>query len=403
MKKIIVFFIGVLFCIAITNIAHASTMEVLQPASDITYNENLIVKGTANVYSLRVGAQGFGGVTFFNGTIVNETTDVDTGNEMPVTFGDDVRIDGRLWRGENAGTSDDSPFIINDNVEIEGSLSVGSLAAANSPSAGQFLSYNSNGRFEWVTKNGDITGVTAGSGLSGGGSSGSVTLSVSGVTSSMITNGTIATADLADSAITSAKIQNGTVAGTDLASSYQSGSAYDSRFLNDDTDETMTGSLAINNTLTVSSGTSTGITVSGSPTNLISVTNSGSGGRAIYAIANNSTASIGGEFRAYGDAEGSAGVYGRALGTSGIGVFGRADGSSGSGIYGLASGGAVAGKFDGDVEISSDGVLILSNTDSPPTCDTSYEGGLYYDVSTSEPCFCDGNNWKSVVDSAVCT
>ena len=80
---------------------------------------------------LKVGSQGAGGVTFFNGTIVNITTDSE-GNGMPITFGDDVRIDGRVFRGATAGTSDSQPFIINDNVEIVGSLIIGSTNVLDS-------------------------------------------------------------------------------------------------------------------------------------------------------------------------------------------------------------------------------------------------------------------------------
>lgn len=73
--------------------------------------------------SLTVGSQGSGGVTFFNGTIVNATTDNGLGN--PVTFGDDVRIDGRVWRGGASGSGDGQPFIIKDDLEVEGSISMG--------------------------------------------------------------------------------------------------------------------------------------------------------------------------------------------------------------------------------------------------------------------------------------
>ena len=77
------------------------------------------------VNALKVGQQGVGGVTNFNRTIINETTDED-GNGIPVTFGGDVRIDGRVYRGTTAGTSDSKPFIVNDNMEVVGSLTVGS-------------------------------------------------------------------------------------------------------------------------------------------------------------------------------------------------------------------------------------------------------------------------------------
>ncbi len=76
---------------------------------------------------LRVGTQGEGGVTFFNGTIVNETTG-ENDADNPVTFGDNVRIDGRVYRGATAGTSDTMPFIVNDNMEVTGSLTAGTLS-----------------------------------------------------------------------------------------------------------------------------------------------------------------------------------------------------------------------------------------------------------------------------------
>jgi len=89
------------------------------------------VDGTVIVDSLKVGAQSVGGVTFFNGTIVNDTTD-STGADNPVTFGDNVRIDGRVYRGATAGTGDSMPFIVNDNMEVKGNLTVeGGIITAN--------------------------------------------------------------------------------------------------------------------------------------------------------------------------------------------------------------------------------------------------------------------------------
>jgi hypothetical protein len=76
---------------------------------------------------LRVGTQGEGGVTYFNGTIINDTTGDNDANN-PVTFGDNVRIDGRVYRGAIAGTSDSLPFIVNDNMKVVGTLTVGGLS-----------------------------------------------------------------------------------------------------------------------------------------------------------------------------------------------------------------------------------------------------------------------------------
>lgn len=102
--------------------------DILQPAGTITYNEELVVNNTGRFNSIYVGKQGTGGVTFFNGTIVNSTTD-DEGEGNPVTFGDDVRVDGYIYRGardEMANTN----VRIADSLEVAGSLAVAEMASA---------------------------------------------------------------------------------------------------------------------------------------------------------------------------------------------------------------------------------------------------------------------------------
>ena len=152
----------------LSSVALASTAETLQPASVQTIDDELVVNNVARFNSIYVGSQGEGGVTAFNGTVINNTTD-DDGNSVPVTVGDDLRVDGRIYRGATAGTSDDMPFIINDNAQVTGTLTVAGLSG---------------------------TGI---------------------VSSANLLDGTIATADIADNAVTSAKIADSSVATADIA------------------------------------------------------------------------------------------------------------------------------------------------------------------------------------------
>lgn len=63
--------------------------------------------------SLHVGEPGIGGVTYFNGSIVNEDT--------AVTIADDLRVDGAITRGFG-------PVKVNDDLTINGDLKVEGMA-----------------------------------------------------------------------------------------------------------------------------------------------------------------------------------------------------------------------------------------------------------------------------------
>ena len=100
------------FAFATFGVAYATT----------DWNDDNMFNGTVNWFKngIRIGQQGSGGVTFFNGTIVNETTNNDADN--PVAFGDNVRIDGEIWRGETAGPGDNMPVKINDDLTVYGDI-----------------------------------------------------------------------------------------------------------------------------------------------------------------------------------------------------------------------------------------------------------------------------------------
>lgn len=122
---------GIIRTLLVTVLAFAGTTGVVWAASlhDVTAKlggqsgDFFDLNGILLVDSIKVGSQGVGGVTFFNGTIVNSTTDTNN-NDNPVAFGDNVRIDGYLQRGASAGPGDNLPLKLNDDVRVYGNLTV---------------------------------------------------------------------------------------------------------------------------------------------------------------------------------------------------------------------------------------------------------------------------------------
>ncbi|MEO0086044.1 MAG: tail fiber domain-containing protein, partial [candidate division WOR-3 bacterium] len=113
------------------------------------------------------------------------------------------------------------------------------------PSDGQVLKYSAGlGQWQPATDDnsgGDITAVTAGSGLSGGGTSGDVMLSLDqAYADNRYVNenqaGAITNSMLVDGAVTTTKIQNGTITREDLASGFKAPSADSADYVRNPTD-----------------------------------------------------------------------------------------------------------------------------------------------------------------------
>ena len=142
-----------------------------------------------------------GAVTSVNtavGAVVLDTDDVAQGttNLYNVTHTGDVEGSGQLT--------------IKDDVVTAAKLDV-----SNTGADGQILQYNADGTMTWVTGvTGDITSVATGDGLTGGDTSGDVTISLDAtvagdgltLSSGVLSVDTIQTGDVADDAITSPKL-----------------------------------------------------------------------------------------------------------------------------------------------------------------------------------------------------
>ncbi|MFH2105071.1 MAG: hypothetical protein ABII72_02430, partial [Parcubacteria group bacterium] len=209
-SNVTVFCGSLLILFTLANTVSASTADVIQPARPVGWSAEAVKIGDLGSYideyntyidtntdwhfqksgffrDVSIGSQGVGGVTYFNGTIINDTDN--EGVENPVTFGDDVRIDGGIYRGSSKGTSDGMPLKIYDTM-VPGVNNVNDIGSTS---------------LRW--QDGFFAGTVTAGGLQGTGI----------VDSDNIANGTIVTADLADSSVTSAKIADGTIALADIA------------------------------------------------------------------------------------------------------------------------------------------------------------------------------------------
>lgn len=177
-----------------------NTLKVSDQTVTLTEGANVTITGTYPSFTI-ASDDVVGAVTSVNGdvgVVVLDTDDVSQGTT-------------NLYNVTHTGDVSDSSGVLTiaDNV-----VNATKLDVTGNGSPGQLLQSDGDGSMTWVTGvTGDVTGVTAGDGLAGGGTSGDLTISLDtgvagdGLTlTSGVLDVNVATSQIADDAVTADKL-----------------------------------------------------------------------------------------------------------------------------------------------------------------------------------------------------
>lgn len=170
--------------------------------------------GIVTPFSLKFDKPYYLGITINNGTELPRTEFTSApyslhsrSAEIATTVADNAITSAKIADG-TVGGSHIANGAISTTQLADGAVTAGKISTAGA-GAGQVLTATGSGAaWQSIGNLGDITGVSAGPGLAGGGNSGDVALRVAdlGIVSTMIANNSIGTAKLADGSITRDKM-----------------------------------------------------------------------------------------------------------------------------------------------------------------------------------------------------
>ena len=80
----------------------------------------------------------------------------------------------------------------------------------------------------------------------------------------------------------------------------------------------------------------------------------------------------------------------------------KADSSDNTLVVDAASNSVGIGVTNPNAKLEVSSVIKSTPTDAPGACDINTRGGMYYDDSMNEPCFCNGTEWRQFDGDGVC-